>query len=182
MGLRWTPATGIWVIGNFDSSLATVVNLVDGTFSPPPACMLTEGGTLPNSINFDTGTSALMPGAAINAATHQALLTAAYGAQVALLTLPSGPVRQLTSAMVSGVQGMCQRSRGQSLGSATFPYAIVADSCHNLGYVLDFQRDFFWSRSIWPNFRAIPPPSVPRLRAGIAPVLRPHFCVTTTKA
>ena len=46
--------------------------------------MLTEGGTLPNSVNFDTGTSAVMPGVAINAATHQALLTAAYGAQVAL--------------------------------------------------------------------------------------------------
>lgn len=142
-GVAVDPATGIWVIGNFDSSLATVLNLVDGTFSPPPACMLTEGGTLPNSVNFDTGTSALMPGAAINAATHQALLTAAYGAQVALLTLPSGPVRQLTSAMVSGVQGTVPNDpAGNPWGSATFPYAIVADSCHNLGYVLDFQRDF----------------------------------------
>jgi hypothetical protein len=142
-GVGVDPATGIWVIGNFDSSLATVVNLVGGTFSAPPSCMLTEGGTLPNSVNFDTGTGGVMPGVAVNPATHQALLTAAYGAQVALLTLPSGPVPQLTSAMVSGVQGTLPNNPvGNPWESTTYPYAIVADTCHNFGYVLDFQRDF----------------------------------------
>ncbi len=142
-GVGVDPATGIWVFGNFDSSLATVVNLAEGTFSPLPSCMLTEGGTLPNSVNFETGTGNNMPGVAINAATHQALLTAAYGPQVALLTLPSEPVHQLTSAMVTGVQSSVPNDPvGNPWESTTYPYAIVADTCHNFGYVLDYQRDF----------------------------------------
>jgi hypothetical protein len=142
-GVAADSATGIWVIGNFGSSLATVVNLGEGTFSPPPNCMLNEGGTLPNSVNFNTNTGADMPGVAINAATHQALLTANVSNQVALLTLPSGPVHQLTSAMVTGVQTTVPNDpSGDDWVSATFPYAVVADTCHNFGYTLDFQRDF----------------------------------------
>jgi hypothetical protein len=142
-GVAADSTTGIWVIGNFGSSLATVVNLGGGTFSPPPNCMLTEGPVLPNSVNFDTGTGADMPGVAINAATHQALLTANTSNQVALLTLPSGPVHQLTSAMVTGVQTTVPNDpSGDDWVSATFPYAVVADTCHNFGYILDRQRDF----------------------------------------
>jgi len=142
-GFSADPATGIWVIGNFNSPLATVVNLGEGTFSPPPNCMLNEGGTLPNSVNFNTNTGNNMPGVAINAATHQALLTANIANQVALLTLPSAPVHQLTDPMVSGVQGSVPDDPvGDSWRSSTFPYAVVADPCHNFGYILDLQRNF----------------------------------------
>ncbi len=142
-GVAVDSATGIWVAGNFGSSLATVINLGEGTFSPPPNCMLNEGGTLPNSVNFETGTGADMPGVAINGATHQALLTANISNQIALLTLPTAPVHQLTSAMVTGVQSLVPNDPlGDEWLSATYPYAIVADTCHNFGYILDLQRDF----------------------------------------
>jgi hypothetical protein len=142
-GVGADPATGIWVIGNFNSPLATVVNLSEGTFSQPPNCMLMEGGTLPNSVNFDTNTGSNMPGVAINAATHQALLTANVDKEVALLTLPSETVHQLTNPMVTGVQSSVPNDPlGDDWVSSTFPYAVVADTCHNLGYILDLQRDF----------------------------------------
>ena len=142
-GVAADPATGIWVIGNFDSPVATVVNLSEGTFSQPPNCMLTEGGTLPNSVNFNTNAGSNMPGVAINTATHQALLTANLTNEVALLTLPAQAEHQLTNPMVSGVQTSVPNDPvGDDWISSTFPYAVVADTCHNLGYILDRQRDF----------------------------------------
>src|SRR5277367_3036653 len=84
-----------------------------------------------------------MPGVAINDVTHQALLTANDGNQVALLTLPSEPVSQLTASMVAGVQTSVPNDpAGNGWTSATFPYAVVADICHNFGYILDLRRDF----------------------------------------
>ena len=142
-GVAADPATGIWVFGNFDSPIATVVNLSEGIFSLPPNCMLTEGGTLPNSVNFNTNTGSNMPGVAINAATHQALLTANIAKQVALITLPSEAKHQLDSSMVSGVQTSVPNDPlGDGWRSSTFPYAVVADTCHNFGYILDLERDF----------------------------------------
>jgi hypothetical protein len=171
-GVAADPSTGLWVFGNFQSSLATVVNLSEGTFSAPPNCMLKEGGTLPNSVNLDTGTGADMPGVAINPATHQALLTASVSNQAALLSLPTAAVHQLTSAMVTGVQSsLPDDPLGDPWESSTFPYAVVADSCHNFGYVLDLQRDFLVQIDL-AKFQANP--------AAIKTALAGGHCAGTT--
>jgi hypothetical protein len=171
-GAAVDPATGIWVTGNFLSPKATVINLNGSTFSAAPGCMLTEGGTPPNSINFDTGTGANMPGVAINSVTHQALLTAVVSKQIALLTLPSAPVPQLTSAMVTGVQtSVPDDPSGDDWTSASFPYAVVADVCHNFGYVLNQQRDFLVQIDL-TQFQSNP--------AAIATALTSGHCAGTT--
>jgi hypothetical protein len=171
-GAATDSSTGIWVMGNFMSSLATVINLSEGTFSPQPDCMLNEGGTLPNSINFDTGTGVDMPGVAINSVTHQALLTADVAQQVALLSLPPEAVHQLSSSMVTGVQSSLPNDpSGNPWASAAFPYAVVPDGCHNLGYVLDQQRDYLAQIDL-AQFQSNP--------AGIATALAAGHCAGTT--
>jgi hypothetical protein len=137
------PTTHLWVVGDFDSSMATVINLNGATYSAPPNCTLTEAGVLPNSVLHDTGAGIGMPGVAINPLTHQALMTANQSNEVALLTLPSAPVAQMTAAQVSGVESSLPADPNNvTFLAATFPYAVVADSCHNFGYILDQQRQF----------------------------------------
>jgi hypothetical protein len=140
------PATGIWVLGNFSSPLASVVNLHGSGFSGSgtPDCHLDEGGTPPNSVNHDTATGADgMPGVAINPFTHQAFMTAAGDKQIALLSLPSAPVIQLTAAEVSSVHGTIPNDpSGTPFIAANFPYATAVDTCNNFGYVTDDQRRF----------------------------------------
>ena len=140
------PTTGVWVVGNFESPRATVINLNGAAFTGlgTEDCHLNEGGTPPNSVNFDTGTGADgMPGVAINPVTHQALMTADSGSQIALLTLPSKPATQLDGSKVSGVSSTIPKDpNGDDFTSASFPYGTVTDSCHNLGYVIDDTRAF----------------------------------------
>ena len=143
-GVATDPSTGIWVMGNYSSSLATVLNLDSATFSPQPNCTLNESGTLPNSINFQTnGAGNTMPGVAVNPATHQALMTGNVNSQIALLSLPSQAVHQIDSSMVTGVQATVpDNPSGNPWVSATYPYGVVADTCHNYGYILDNQANF----------------------------------------
>jgi len=140
------PNTDVWVVGNFESPIATVINLDGATFTGLGTmdCHLNEGGTPPNSVNFDTGTGADgMPGVAINPVTHQALMTADAGSQIALLSLPSKPTKQLKESKVSGVSSTIPKDpNGNDFTSAAFPYGTVTDSCHNLGYVVDDTRSF----------------------------------------
>lgn len=137
------PTTNLWVVGNLDSSSASVINLNGSSFSAPPNCQLSEGGTPPNSVNFNTQSSTSMAGASINPLTHQALISGNLSNQVALLTLPAKPVSQLTSAMVSGINsGLPQDPLGNDSIAATYPYAVVVDSCHNFGYILEEQGNF----------------------------------------
>jgi hypothetical protein len=137
------PTTDIWVAGNYDSPTASVLNLIGSSFTPSPGCMLVEGGTPPNSVNHHTKASVGMPGAAVNPLTHQALMTAAAGNEVALLSLPASPVVQLTPAMITSVNGEVPNTPDNSIfQAASFPYAAVVDTCHNLGYVLNDDRTF----------------------------------------
>jgi hypothetical protein len=136
------PTTNIWVVGNFDSPIASVLNLAGSKFTPAP-CKLVEGGTPPNSINHDTGSSDGMPGVSVNPLTHQALMTAASSNEVALLSLPTAPVVQLTAAMIASVHAAVPDTpEGDTFLPAEFPYATVVDTCHNLGYVLSQDRTF----------------------------------------
>jgi len=154
------PTTGIWVAGSFESPTVSVVNLKGSSFAgdKPFTCTLNEGGTPPNSVNHDTGTGASgMPGVAINPVTHEALMTADTNKQIALLSLPSAPVTQLTAAMVTGVHGTVPADPlGVPFAAATFPYATAVDSCHNLGYVLEDVRAFLVQIDL-ATFAANPP-------------------------
>lgn len=136
--------TGVWVIGNFFSSQATVINLAGASFNAATSpCTLDEGGTPPNSVNFDTGTGVAMPGVAINPLTNQALMTAQLDNQVALLTLPSAPVTQLTSSDVSSVTSTIpDEPDGATFDAADFPFGDAIDTCHNRAYVLNDNHTF----------------------------------------
>jgi DNA-binding beta-propeller fold protein YncE len=140
------PTTGIWIAGNFESPVASVINLNGSEFSGSVSltCALNEGGTPPNSVNHDTGTGASgMPGVAINPATHQALMTAEASDEIALLSLPSRPVKQIAAAQVTSVNSTIPDDpTGNLFEAAEFPYGTVADSCHNLGYVINTERTF----------------------------------------
>ena len=107
-------------------------------------CMLVEAGTQPNSGNIGTnaGDTAL-PGVAINPVTHQALLTASEGNQIALLDLPRKKVKQLDSAKVSSISSKIPDDpEGTAFVPANFPYGTIVDSCHNVGFVLEESRNF----------------------------------------
>jgi hypothetical protein len=145
-GIAVDPTTDIWVAGNFTSSLASVINLTGATSDDGPSldCFVTEGGTLPNSVNFDTGAEAPgMPGVAVNPVTHQAFLTAQAGNQIALLSLPRKPVTQLTASMLAAVNGTIPNDpNGNVFLPANFPYGTSVDTCHNLGYVINEDLNF----------------------------------------
>ncbi|WP_304819604.1 hypothetical protein [Candidatus Binatus sp.] len=145
-GIAVDPTTNIWVAGNFESPLASVINFNGSTFtgSGTLTCTLTEAGTPPNSINHDTGTGASgMAGVAINPRTHQALVTAVDGNQIALLSLPKKTLTQITAADVSSVSATIPPDpEGTDFNAAEFPYGVVIDSCQNRGYVLDDSRSF----------------------------------------
>ncbi len=140
------PATNIWVVGNYESPMASVINLHRSEFVGAGTldCHLNEGGTPPNSVNFDTGTGAEgMPGVAINPVTHQAFMTAQAGNQIALLSLPSSPVKQLSASRIKGVSGNIPNDPlGLPFDLANFPYGTAVDSSRNLGYVVDDSRSF----------------------------------------
>lgn len=145
-GIAVDPATNIWVVGNFESPLASVINLHGSEFVNPGTldCHLNEGGTPPNSVNFDTGTGAEgMPGVAINQVTHQAFMTAQAGNQIALLSLPSSPVKQLSASRIRSVSGTLPNDPiGLPFDPANFPYGTAVDTRRNLGYVVDDSRSF----------------------------------------
>jgi hypothetical protein len=84
-----------------------------------------------------------MPGVAINPVTHQALMTADKGNQIALLKLPSNAVKQLKATKVSGVNSTIPKDpNGNDFIAAAFPYGTATDSCNNLGYVMNDVRSF----------------------------------------
>ncbi len=142
-GIAVDPTTHIWIAGNYLSPEPTVFNLNGATYSSGLGCMLNEAGTLPNSVNQDTGAGENLPGVAINPLTHEALLTADEGDQIALVSLPSAPVAQLSPSDVhSIVSSIPDDPNGDTFSASTFPYAVVIDTCHNLGYVLDTNVSF----------------------------------------
>ena len=144
-GSGFDPTTNIVVVGNYFSAQATVINLNGAAFNETETpCMLNEGGTPPNSVNVDTGTGHGMPGVAVNPVTHQAFLTEIDGPSIALLGLPSTPVTQLSSGMVTALANSLipNDPNGNSFSAQGFPYATVVDVANNLGYVLSSNFDF----------------------------------------
>lgn len=145
-GIAVDSTTNIWVVGNFQSPLASVINLTGASFNGTGNldCTLDEGGSLPNSVNLDTGTDAAgMPGVVINSVTHQAFMTAQGSDWIALLSLPSHATTQLSASALSSVNSTLPNDpNGAAFAPANFPYATTVDSCHNLGYVANSDYSF----------------------------------------
>ena len=145
-GMGVDPTTQIWVVGNFDTPFATIINLnrAEYTGLGTADCALNEAGTLPNSVNLSTGVGNVgMPGVGVNPVTHKALLTADSSNQIALLRLPKTKVKQITASNVSSIHSQLPNDpEGDLFQAAEFPYGTTIDTCHNLGYVVDDFRTF----------------------------------------
>ncbi|GEM_PF-1335038 len=145
-GVGVDPTTDIWVVGNFESPQVSVINLNRSTFNGlgTDACSLDEGGTQPNSVNHDTQVGSIgMPGVGVNPLTHKALITADSSNEIALLSLPTGKVKQLKDSQVKSVHSSIPSDPlGLPFQAAEFPYGTDIDTCHNLGYVIDDFRTF----------------------------------------
>src|SRR5207249_584309 len=96
-GVAVDPATGIWVLGNFDSPSVSIINLKGSQFTGlgTDDCHLEEGGTPPNSVNLGVALGAAgMPGVAINPSTHKVFVTGSDTNLLSLVRLPATPVKQ----------------------------------------------------------------------------------------
>lgn len=134
------PTTHIVVVSNEDGT-ATVLNLNGGTFSSGgPPCTFTEAGTTPNStVVSGLGSSSYLEGGAINTTTHQALLTGDGTADMALLSLPSAPVTQLTASDVSAqTTTMPDDPAANSWGPLAGPYLEAINPKTNKAYVVSY--------------------------------------------
>jgi hypothetical protein len=145
-GVGVDPTTNIWVLGNFESPQVSVVNLNGSQFSGlgTDTCSLDEGGTPPNSVNHDTQVGSIgMPGVGVNPLTHKALITADSSNEIALLSLPTAKVKQLTDSEVKSVHSSIPTDPLDApFQAAEFPYGTNIDTCHNLAYVIDDFRTF----------------------------------------
>lgn len=144
-GAAVDPNTGIWVVGNYTSTEATVINLSGAAFSgSTPPCFLNEAGSPPsNSVNFDPHAGEFLPGAAINPITHQAVLTGARDNQIALVSLPKKRVKVITEAALDSVNSSLPPAPdGSMFEAATLPYSASIDTCHNRVYILDDRETF----------------------------------------
>lgn len=137
-GAAVDPATGIWVIGNYESSQATIINLFGASFAASSGgCSLNETNA-PNSLNYDTQTGSPMPGVAINPQTHEAVLTGPEDNQIALLKLPLASVAHVTDAPISSVNSTIPNTPdGDTFQAADFPYSDTIDTCNNRLYLLN---------------------------------------------
>lgn len=99
------PTTNLVVVSNETGDI-TVLNLNGGTFSTAVSpCTFTEAGTTPNSAVL-TGFSDVLEGGVANPNTHKAFLVGDGDPTIALISLPTKPVKQLTASMLSGQQTM----------------------------------------------------------------------------
>lgn len=137
------PSTGLWVIGNYESSKATIINLSGSTFSTMASgCSLNEANP-PNSVNHDTQTGSPMPGVAVNPLTHQAFLTAPEDNQIALLNLPAAPLVQVVAGAVNSVNSTIPNSPdGDPFEAMDFPYSDTIDTCNDRVYLMNDTATF----------------------------------------
>ncbi len=134
--------TGLVVISNEDGT-ATVINLHGVTFDTGgTACTAIEPGTSPNSVLIDNLPSDTA-GSAVNPKTHQAFLIEDNDDGITLLTLPSSPVAQIRSNMISVVtSNVPMTPDGFGFDAQYDPYAVAIDVCNNVGYAVN--DDFTW--------------------------------------
>lgn len=138
------PFTDIAVVSNEDGT-ATVINLNGSTLvtnpTPPPACLVQEGGTNPNSVFVD-GLPGSTAGSAINPTTHQAFLIEDGSSGISLLSLPQAPVVQMPSALPTpSISSIPNDPNGCVWQTQGDPYAVAV--CNNSGYAVDLSPATF---------------------------------------
>jgi hypothetical protein len=144
-GAAVDPTTGIWVFGNFDDPFTTIINLRGAVFAgTPPNCTLDEFGAPPsNSLNFDTGASDFLPGAAINPVTHEAVLTGRLNNTIALISLPKTPQNFINEPRFSAVNSVLPlEPDGLQFEASVLPYSVTIDTCHNRAYIVNNNETF----------------------------------------
>jgi hypothetical protein len=145
-GVAVDPATGIWVLGNFESPTVSIINLNGSQFMGlgTDDCHLEEGGTPPNSVNLRVASGAAgMPGVAINPNKHKAFVTGAGSNLISLVRLPATPMKQINVLKISHTSAALPANPlGLPVVAANFPYGTVVDSGHNFGYFPDEDRTF----------------------------------------
>ncbi len=127
------------VVVSIEDGTATVLILNGGAYSTSGTpCTFTEAGTTPNS-TVVSGLATGLEGGAVNTTTHQALLTGDGTADMALLSLPSAPVTQLTGSMVSAqTTTMPNDPAANSWGPLAGPYLEAINPKTNKAYVVSY--------------------------------------------
>jgi hypothetical protein len=132
-GSSFDSATNIVVVST-ESTNATVINLNGSSFAPGSGtpCTLTEGGTPPNSV-LVTGLPSSTAGSAVDPDNHWAFLISDGENGMALLTLPTTPVAQLTGGNITAVSSSFPSDpKGSSWGTKGDPYAVAVATCSAL--------------------------------------------------
>src|SRR5260221_1312603 len=94
-----------------------------------PPCTLNEGGTPPNSV-LVTGLPSSTAGSAVDAINHWAFLISDDENGMALLTLPTSKVAQLTPANITSVSSTFPADPlGSGWGTKGDPYAVSVATC-----------------------------------------------------
>jgi hypothetical protein len=145
-GSTFDSATNIVVVSN-ENTDATVINLNKSKFNPAAGtpCSLDEAGTPPNSV-FVTGLPPGTAGSAVDPDNHWAFLISDDDTGMALLTLPTAPLAQLTPEDVTSVSSTFPADPlGFRLGTKGDPHAVAVGTCTALphkGYAVNSNFTF----------------------------------------
>lgn len=148
-GVSFDSTTHIAVIGN-DDGTATALNLFGASFNAStPPCELVEGGKSPNSVQVNSLPGALAE-ASVNPITHQAFLIeedfnpSNYYNEIALMSLPSAQVSQLTAADIPApvVSGLPYDPFGFYWQTQSEPFQVAVDDVHNKAYATSIAGNF----------------------------------------
>ena len=145
-GSSFDSVTNIAVVSN-EATNATVINLNKSSFAPGSGtpCTLNEGGTPPNSV-LVTGLPSSTAGSAVDAINHWAFLISDDENGMALLTLPTSKVAQLTPANITSVSSTFPADPlGSGWGTKGDPYAVSVATCTALphkGYAVNSNFTF----------------------------------------
>jgi hypothetical protein len=145
-GSSFDRGTNIAVVSN-EATNATVINLNKSSIAPGSGtpCTLNEGGTPPNSV-LVTGLPPATAGSAVDSVNHWAFLISDGDNGMALLTLPTAPVTQLTSGNITSTSSTFPNSPlGFFWGTKGDPYAVAVATCTALphkGYAINSNFTF----------------------------------------
>ena len=137
-GTSIDPFTDVAVVSNEDGT-ATVLNLNGSTLAtnptPPPACLVHEGGTIPNSTQI-TGLPSSTAGSAVDPTTHRAFLIEDDAPGITLLSLPQSAATQLATPLPTpAISSIPNDPNGCSWGTQGDPYAVAV--CSHDGYAVN---------------------------------------------
>ncbi|MGO9061183.1 MAG: hypothetical protein ACLQU2_27940 [Candidatus Binataceae bacterium] len=129
------PSTNLVLYGTVEVGGVALLNMTGATFSGTTyPCMLKEGGVPPNSILLDGVNSGALA-LAIDPSNHLAFLS--EDDDITLIKLPTAPVPQLASSMVSAVNSDVPDDPNNVDWQTTTGGAVAASCSHgNFGYLV----------------------------------------------